>query len=84
MADHDYRPTPADYKLVFEDHKVGAAILEDLIRLYTKDAVTDGGIDAVLKTYMRMGQRAPLDHIVKQINRANNVPVEEEPEGPNA
>lgn len=84
MSGNDYRPTPADYKLVFEDHKVGAAILEDLIRLFYRDAVTDGGIDAVLKTYKRMGERAPLDHITKQINRANNVPVEEEPEGPNA
>lgn len=84
MSDPNYRPTPADYKLVFEDHKVGAAILEDLLRIFVQDAVTTGGIDAVLKTYMRLGQRSPLDHIVKQINRANNVPVDEEPEGPNA
>lgn len=84
MADPNYRPTPADYKMIFEDHKVGAAILEDMIRRFVKPPVTDGGIDAVLKTYMRMGERNLLDHIAKQINLANNVPAEEEPEGPDA
>lgn len=73
-----YRPTPADYKLIFEDHKVGAAILDDLIHIFAKAPVMRGGIDAVLQTYANGGQRRVLDHIANQINRANNVPVNEE------
>ena len=72
-----YRPTPADYKDLFETDKRGATILEDLIRRFIRPAVTDGGIDAVLKTYDRLGQRRPLDFICNQINRANGVQVDE-------
>lgn len=79
MSDH-YRPTPADYRQIFEDHKVGAALLEDLILRFSKSAVTDGGIDAVLNTYHRLGQRSVVDHIVRQINLANSVPVDNPPE----
>lgn len=75
-----YRPTPADYKLIFEDHKVGAAILDDLILRFMKGPVTRGGIDAVLQTYANGGQQRVLNHIANQINRANNVPVSEEGE----
>ena len=70
--------TPAMYKEVFEDSRSGALVLDHLISVFTQQAVTDGGIDAVLKTYQRMGQRRVLDHIVNQINRANGVP---EPQG---
>jgi len=66
--------TPETYLDVFERHPAGAAVLENLIAIFTQPAVTDGGIDAVLKTYQRMGQRRVLDHIINQINRANNVP----------
>lgn len=62
------------YLDVFERHPAGAAVLEDLIARFTQPAVTDGGIDAVLKTYQRMGQRRVLDHILLQINRAHDVP----------
>ena len=72
--------TPGMYLDVFERHPAGAAVLENLIQLFTQQAVTDGGIDAVLKTYQRMGQRRVLDHIIMQINRAQGVP---EPQGEN-
>lgn len=75
-----YRATPADYKMIFDDHKVGALILEDLILRFAKSHVTRGGIDAVLQTYSNAGQRELLDFIAKQINRANDVPVNEEPD----
>lgn len=73
----EYRPTPQDYALVFEDHKVGAAILEDLTRRFARPAVTTGGIDAVLQTYQRDGMRRVIEHIVTQINLAHGVPSEE-------
>jgi hypothetical protein len=66
--------TPATYKQVFEDSLAGAQVLENLIQIFAQDSVTTGGIDAVLKTFQRTGQRRVLDHIVKQINRANGVP----------
>ncbi len=66
--------TPATYKEVFEDSRAGQLVLENLVSVFTQDAVTAGGIDAVLKTYMRVGQRRVLDHILRQINRANGVP----------
>ena len=69
-----FEVTPETYLDVFERHPAGAAVLENLIATFTQPAVTDGGIDAVLKTYQRMGQRRVLDHIINQINRANNVP----------
>lgn len=65
--------TPEMFKEVFDEHPTGRIILEHLIVRFTRPAVTDGGIDAVLKTYLRQGCRMPLDHIINQINRANGV-----------
>lgn len=65
--------TPADYKLIFEDNRVGSAVLEDLIQRFARDQVTTGGIDAVLRTYEHGGMRKVLDYITIQINRANGV-----------
>lgn len=70
--------TPAMYLELFEQHPTGRLVLEHLIQAFTQPAVTDGGIDAVLKTYQRMGQRRVLDFIINQINRAQGVP---EPQG---
>lgn len=66
-------PTPQDYKDLFEDDRRGAAILEHLIRAFARPAVITGGIDAVLATYQRDGQRRVLEFITNQINRANGV-----------
>lgn len=65
--------TPAMFKELFEDNATGRIVLEALIVRFTRPPVTDGGIDAVLKTFNRAGQRMPLDFIVTQINRANGV-----------
>lgn len=65
--------TPEMFKELFEDHPTGRIVLDHLIVKFTRPAVTDGGIDAVLKTYLRQGTRMPLDYIVNQINRANGV-----------
>lgn len=71
-------PTAAEYKALFEDDKRGAAILEHLIQVFARPAVVTGGIDAVLATYQRDGQRRVLEFITSQINRANGVDVNEE------
>jgi hypothetical protein len=65
--------TPDLYREIFEVDKRGAAILEALITRFSQPAVTDGGIDAVLKTYERMGEHKVVQHIIGQINRANGV-----------
>ena len=65
--------TPEMFKELFEDHPTGRIVLEHLIVKFTRPAVTEGGIDAVLKTYLRQGTRMPLDYIMNQINRAHGV-----------
>jgi len=69
----EQKPTPQDYADIFEVDKRGQRIMEDLICRFVRSSVTDGGIDAVLKTYERIGQRKPLDFITSMINRANGV-----------
>lgn len=68
------KPTPADYALIFEDHRVGAAIFEDLVQRFARGAVTSGGIDAVLQTYQHAGMRKVLDYITLRINQTHGVP----------
>lgn len=65
--------TPELFRAIFETDKRGAALLEHLIDRFSQPAVTDGGIDAVLKTYERMGSNRVVQYIVGQINRANGV-----------
>lgn len=71
-------PTATEYKALFEDDKRGAAILEHLIQVFARPAVVTGGIDAVLATYQRDGQRRVLEFITSQINRANGIDVNAE------
>lgn len=61
------------FKRVFEDHHEGRMCLELLIQRFARNAVTTGGIDAVLKTYQQDGSRKVLDHIMNQINIANGL-----------
>ena len=67
----DNKPTPEDYRDLFEVDRRGQRILDDLIARFVRPSVTVGGIDAVLQTFERQGQRKPLDFIMQQINRAN-------------
>lgn len=66
------------YRQIFEVDQRGALILERLVVLFSKPASTNGGIDAVLKTYLHMGENNVVQHIVQQINRANGVPDTQE------
>lgn len=61
------------YRELFELDSRGVAILNDLLLQFAKPAVLKGGIDAVIETYHRMGSQAVVQHIVRQINRANGV-----------
>ena len=64
------------YLDVFETDARGAAIFEDLYRKFVKaqpSVVTDGGIDAVLKTYQRAAHRQVLDYITKMCNAGRGV-----------
>jgi hypothetical protein len=72
------RPGPQEYLELFETDRRGARILEDLILRFSQPPVVAGGIDAVLKTYLRIGQTEVVNYIVRQINKANNVQVNEE------
>lgn len=65
--------TDAMFKRVFEDHHEGRIVLELLIQRFARNAVTAGGIDAILKTYMQAGNREVLDHVLLRVNRANGV-----------
>lgn len=73
MSDKAKSAAPADlYRQIFEIDQRGAAIFEDLVQRFSQPAVVEGGIDAVIKTYHRMGEHAVIQHIVRQINIANS------------
>lgn len=59
------------FKRVFEEHHEGRIALEVLIRRFARNAVTVGGIDAILTTYKQAGAREVLDHILLRLDRAN-------------
>lgn len=62
------------YHDCFEKSKSGQIVLAHLVSKFGRARVhTDGGIDAVLKTYTANAQRSVVDHILVQINRANGV-----------
>lgn len=71
---------PELYRAIFEDDARGQTLMEDLYRRFAAPARvhTEGGIDAVLKTYRASAHREVIEYITRQINRANGVP--EQPE----
>jgi hypothetical protein len=67
---------------IFEADRRGAEIFEILYARFAGSAKvhTDGGIDAVLKTYQASAHREVIEYIVKRCNRARG--VVDEPPGP--
>jgi hypothetical protein len=63
------------YLDIFETDPRGAAIFEDLYRHFASNAKvhTEGGIDAVLKTYRAAAHREVIEYIVRQTNLARHV-----------
>jgi hypothetical protein len=80
MTDPDRLPEL--YLAIFEHDARGAALLDDLhARFGTPKVVTDGGIDAVLKTYKSTGQSLVIAYILSQIARAKgDRPINMEPD----
>ena len=68
---------PAAYARTFE-HGDGALILEELLAIFAKPAVLEGGIDAITKTYHRAGARSVVEFIVAKCNAANGVPADDQ------
>jgi hypothetical protein len=68
---------PEVYARVFENMPEGVQILEDLVRRFHRPAKLEGGIDAIIQTYHREGQRAVVDFIINRCNQANGVPTDE-------
>jgi hypothetical protein len=67
------RATPEDYKMIFEEHRVGQKVFEDLLLRFGSLPVKDGGIDRILNQFEYSGQRRVIDHIALRIDQANGV-----------
>lgn len=67
------------YQRLFEHTgEDGRLVLEDLIQRYTTQSpYVQGGQNAEREGCYRMGKRAVVEHIIKQINRANGADHEE-------
>lgn len=69
--------TPDDYKLIFEDHKVGQRIFEDLIQRFGRVPAKSEGIDRVLDQFEYAGRRRVIEFITLRINQSNGVQDDE-------
>lgn len=65
------------YVRVFVNNPEGAQVLAEMERLFVRSVVTEGGIDAVLKTYHQQGKRDVIEWIAARINRANGAITQE-------
>jgi hypothetical protein len=71
-ADRSTQDLAALYRDIFETDARGAAILEDLhARFGVVKVHTDGGIDAVLKTYKSAAKAEIVGYILNRIAQAN-------------
>lgn len=74
MSDLDARSRALLYRDVFEVSKLGALVLEDLHVRFCRIPDLSGTQEALLRTYVQAAQREVIEHIVRQINRANEAP----------
>jgi len=65
--------SPEDYKAIFEDHKTGAKILDELIARFGVLPSNSNGIDRVLNQFEYSGQRKVIEFIALRINQANGI-----------
>lgn len=72
-AQEKYKATPEDYQLIFEDHKVGQKIFEDLLLRFGSLPPKQGGLDRVLNQFEYAGQRRVIDYIALRLDQANGV-----------
>lgn len=84
MSERDERQRLAGlYRDIFEEDKRGQVIYEDLYQRFARHGKvhTEGGIDAVLKTYRAAAHREVIEYIVNMVNVGNGVPDEPEQGG---
>lgn len=70
----------AMYARVFEGHAEGALVLEDLTSRFGGALFVKGGEEGRRETDYRLGRRSVLDHIIGQVNQANNAPPPDDEE----
>lgn len=63
---------PSQYAAIFEDHRVGAEIYEDLVKRYGHLRKGEG-IDRLINMAEDRGRREVLDFITLRINQHNGV-----------
>lgn len=56
------------YTRIFLDNPDGEEILKDLMARFRAGAKTEGGIGAILETYVWIGQRSVLEYIISKTN----------------
>jgi hypothetical protein len=66
-------PVPQDWKLIFEDMQAGRDVLDYLTARFAGKVYVKGGHEADRETCYRAGARDVIEHIIGQINRANDV-----------
>lgn len=79
MTQPDPLALAALYRDIFETDVRGRQVFEHLSRLFAKPPDLSGTQDALLVSYVRAAQREVLDHILRQIARANGEPTTEPP-----
>lgn len=66
-----------DYEVLFAS-PAGQLVLEDLVSRFCGKVYVQGGLEAQRETDFRSGKREVVEHILRQINRANGAPTTEE------
>jgi hypothetical protein len=74
-----YRPVTAEtYRNLFDIDVNGLRVLEHLTSMFCKSNYVRGGQEAERESCFRAGQTSVIEHIIKQINRANDPNYKEE------
>ena len=73
------RPVTAEtYRNLFDLDVIGLRVLEHLTSMFCKSNYVRGGQEAERESCFRAGQTSVIEHIIKQINRANDPNYKEE------
>lgn len=72
--------TPEDYAAIFEHHKTGQRVFEDLLQRFGRVPEKSEGIDRILDQFQYAGQRKVIEFIALKINQANGADTNEHPE----
>lgn len=65
------KPTPDEYRHLFEDSRSGVRVLEDLVARFGGNPYVSGGRKGDRETAYRAGRNAVVQFVLAQINRAN-------------